>query len=206
MDYKTLKVDGKELLRMNLQTFSDGGEGGDTGNAGEGGEGGQQQEPLTLDAVQKMIQSETDKVRSKLHDIIKEKDNQLEALKNEKLTDDEKKALKEQEYAKNLADREQALRLSENKHFATQSLISEGLNPKWLDLVTGAGDERTTQLIALIKEIKAEDDEKVLDTYRQSTGRHHQQGSQGGVSSLAAQLAEKANNHGATTLNAWGKK
>ena len=49
------------------------------------------EEPLTMEMVQKMIQSESDKVRTEYSKKLKEKEKEIEKIKVEKMTDEEKK-------------------------------------------------------------------------------------------------------------------
>lgn len=69
--------------------------------------------PEQLEAIQKMVQGAGDQVRTEYTKKNKDLNDELERLKKEKMTAEEKAAYERQQYEKDLADREQTLLLGQ---------------------------------------------------------------------------------------------
>lgn len=99
--------------------------------------------------IEKMIQSAVDRATNKLGNENKRLRNQLESLKNEKLSDDELKEFKLREREADVADREAKLKEKESQLFAIKAIKDAGLDDgssNALDLVdfVMTDDEETT--------------------------------------------------------------
>lgn len=103
--------------------------------------------PLTIEDVQKMIQSETDKVRTEYSKKLKDKDKELESIKVEKMTEEEKKAheieMTLQENAKLKADLLKASTVSK--------LASVTLPFEFAEFINGSNEEEVTVQVNNLK-------------------------------------------------------
>lgn len=154
-------------LKLPIQFFA--GEGGDGGEGGEGGDGGQaggdsgggqgnQQPTFTPEqqaAIDKLIQSQTDRIRTEYSKKSKDLQDTIEQLKNQGMT---KEQLKEQAEQK-LAEKEAAFAKEKATFYATQQLLDAKLDKRLLPFVAAtAGDDeetRNAQTDANIAEITA---------------------------------------------------
>lgn len=129
---------------------------------------------LTLEEVQKLIQSETDKVRTEYSKKNLDLQKLLDDEKKSKLSVEEQAALRQKE----LEDKELELQQKENKIFAIGALSEAEMPSTFLDFVTSDKDESTTERIKVLKE---EFDKavaaKVEETFKGS-GRKFQKGNE----------------------------
>lgn len=106
-----------------------------------------EQKPLTAEDVQKMIQSETDKVRTDYAKKLKEKDKELEAIKVEKMSEEEKKAHEiEQTLKENEALRAQLLQAS-----TIAKLSSVSLSHEFAEFISGSNEEEVATKVNNLK-------------------------------------------------------
>lgn len=165
-----MKLNEKDLRKnwlsvKGLQVFSDGGDGGSDGGDG-GSDGGGKDEPKTLtpEEVRKMIQAETDKVRTEYSKKNKDLEKLLDAEKKSKMSEQEKFELAQKE----LAEKQSELQKEKNGIHAIKELNNAELPSTFLDFVTSTeGDEKTTELVQTLK--KAFDDAvaaKVDETFK----------------------------------------
>lgn len=108
-------------------------------------------EPPTIDdeKLEKLIQAKVDRITSKLG---KEKaglQKQLEQLKRDKLTDDERKQLEISEKEQEIAERERALLEKENRLYAIKSIKAAGL------------DDGSDQSLELVEFVLADETEEI---------------------------------------------
>lgn len=103
--------------------------------------------PLTLEEVQRMIQSETDKVRTDYAKQLKDKQTELEKLQREKLTDEQKAALDLENAKKDIQDRETALLKREVELHAVDAIGKKGLPSNFREFLLGANVEETDKRI-----------------------------------------------------------
>lgn len=162
--------------------------GGDLGNGGTGD--GKVQEngainedttstndkPLTLEDVQKMIQSETDKVRGEYSKKLKDKDKELEEVRLSSMTEDEKKA----EMLKNATtelEKKQAELLHKELTLGTIDLLKENdlpLDAK--DFLLGKDLESTKANVEAFKNMFATALEQAVTERFKQTGKEHVEG------------------------------
>lgn len=112
----------------------------------------QQTKSITEDDIQKMIQSATDKVRTEYSQKLKDLSTQYDTLKNEKLTDEEKLTLKEQQLAEQTRAFEQ-----QKLDFEFVNHLSEAKLPAKLNSFIPGSDiekkkENLTSLMEMINE------------------------------------------------------
>ena len=149
----------KELLRrMNLQLFA----GGD--NQDDQGLGDNQQQddkddkqdqdkPLTMEEVQRMIQSETDKVRTEYSQKLKDAKAEAERLAKEKMTEEEKAEFERQKLQKELQEKEQVL-LERELNLLAVDLLTEAKMPlEFKEFVVGIDDETTKAKATTLKNL-----------------------------------------------------
>lgn len=156
---------------MNLQLFAgEGGEGGAAGGAGggEGGQGGGTGEgaggegnqdndpPDNLDPkvkayFEKMIQSETDKIRTKYTQEKQNLEKELNGLKRKHMTEQERLDHERQEKERVLQERERELTRKSLELVATTELATAGLPVEFRDLVVGVDEKDTKNRIQTVK-------------------------------------------------------
>ena len=165
--------------KLNLQLFAEGGENVDTGATNEGATDTTEEtkEELTLEQVQKMIQSETDKVRTEYSKKLKALEREKEELEKAKMTEEEKAKYELEKYQKELAEKEKAIALKELTIITGDLLKENGLPFEFRDFLIGTDEEDTKLKISLFKKewdraIKAE----VEDRFKAS-GREINKGS-----------------------------
>ena len=186
-------------LRLgDFQYFNSGGEGGQAGGedpgagAGEPGAGGNEPpKTLTYEDVQKMLQSETDKIRTEYSKKNAELQKLLDAEKNSKLTEQEKLELAQ----KQIAEKEAELQKEKNGIHAVKELENAEMSTKFLPFVTSESDEKTTELVQTLKAIfDAAVSEKVDDTFK-GTGRKVPNGKGTIVNTNPTDFSEIAKKH-----------
>jgi phenylalanyl-tRNA synthetase alpha subunit len=122
------------------------GEGG-RGNNNEGGSNG-----LTLEEVKKLIQSETDKVRTEYSKKLKAAQEELEKLKTEKMTAEERAKYEQEKLEQELREREQKLLEREVKLHTVDKLRELNLPLEFRDILAGPDIETTEERIKTFAE------------------------------------------------------
>lgn len=150
----------KELLekRMNLQLFA-GGDNQDEQNPGDNqhqddkDKAKDKDKPLTMEEVQRMIQSETDKVRTEYSKKLKDAQAEAERLAKEKMSEEEKADFERQKLQKELTEKEQAL-LERELNLKAIDLLTEAKMPlAFKEFVIGADEETTKARVATLKSL-----------------------------------------------------
>ena len=150
----------KDLLnRMNLQLFAEG-DNQDDQNTGDNQQQdeniedkGQEDKPLTMEEVQKMIQSATDKVRTEYSRKLKEAQAELERLKADKMTEEEKAKYEQEKLQKELQEKEQAL-LERELNLLAVDLLTEAKMPlEFKEFVVGVDEETTKAKVTTLKNL-----------------------------------------------------
>lgn len=195
-----MKKKFEPAYRLNLQFFAEGEGGTDEGGTSESGaETTETAKALTAEDIQKMIQSEVDKVRTKSAKELKAAEEKVKALQNEKLTEQEKFELAQQE----LAEKTKTLQERENIIFAKDALVAAELDPSFLDFVRAGDEEGTT---AKVQALKTSYDKAVaagIEAHIKSTGRSFTKGSGPTESSMASSIAEQMNKQQTPANNGW---
>ena len=168
----------KELLRrMNLQLFA----GGDDQDEQDTGDNQQQDDkqdkqdqdkPLTMEDVQRMFQSETDKVRTEYSRKLKEAQAELERLKAEKMTEEEKAKYEQEKLQKELQEKEQALLQRELNLLAVDLLTEAKMPLEFKEFVVGVDEEATKAKVATLKKLWTDALEKAVQERFKEKGRN----------------------------------
>lgn len=113
--------------------------------------------------VDKLIQSETDKVRTKYSGELKGVQDELGKLKLGAMSAEQQALFLAQQSQNDLASREEAIKLKELDFGTKELLVTKGLKPELAVLLTGKTmEERTAQLEVLSKAMNLEVKEKVV--------------------------------------------
>ncbi len=106
---------------------------------------------MDTEMLEKLVQAKVDKITSKLGKEKAELQRQLEQLKKDKLTDDEKKQFEISEKEQEIAERERALLEKENRLYAIKAIKAAGLDD---------GSDISLELIDFVMA----DDPSIIDT------------------------------------------
>jgi len=111
------------------------------------------QEPsvMTEETVRKLIQSETDKVRTKYSQELKEKQDTIESLQKEKMTAAQLREYEQKQLTERLAAKEKELNDKEVSIHARDKLVAEGLDISFVEFVKADTKEKTEERIKILK-------------------------------------------------------
>lgn len=178
------------LDRIDLQFFADGGN-QDDNDAGDDqgqedtddkdeGQDKDDKKPLTMEDVQRMIQSETDKVRTEYSQKLKDAKAEAERLAKEKMTEEEKAEFERQKLQKELEEKERAL-LERELNLLAVDLLTEAKMPlAFKPFVVGADEEATKAKVATLKNLFNSELEKAVQERFKEKGRNpHDTGGDG---------------------------
>jgi hypothetical protein len=171
----------KELYRLNLQYFSEGEEGGESGQdepGGEGEESKQQEKALTMEDVQKLIQAEADKVRTKAAKEKKTLQDELDATKTANMTAEQKAKHDLEKLQNEVNEKAKALQERENKLYAIDELRGAELDNDFLPFVLAESDEITSERVQTLKSVFMKAVAKANENTYKDTGREFKKGSQ----------------------------
>lgn len=136
------------------QTGGQGDLGDDPGTGAEGGAGNagsftddQIQSFLENEQVQKFFQSETDKVRTAYAQKLKSKEDELEALKVEKMSEAQKKEYEIQKRENQIKEKESVLTRQQIEIAATNALVEKDIPLSYRPFVLGATAEETVEKV-----------------------------------------------------------
>lgn len=113
----------------------------------EPGKGADVAQTLKLEDVQKIVQSETDKVRTDLYQKLKAKETEIETLKKSQMSEKELREYKE----KQLQEKERELLQKELVIVATDSLKDSGLPIEFREFVLSDNAENTKARVLALK-------------------------------------------------------
>lgn len=151
----------------------DNGEPNETDNS-EGGTS--EQETLKIEDVKKMIQSETDKIRTEYSKKLKQKDSELEKAKKEKMTDAERKEYELNQMKDDLTKREKEL-LDKEMSLKTIDLLKDNELPlEARDFVKGQDEESTKSNVEAFKDMFNQAVEMAVQNKFKLSGKHHKSG------------------------------
>lgn len=115
------------------------------------------QEPLTLDSIEKIVQSRVDKITAELGKKNATLQKELDKAKREKLSEDEIRKLEMADREKALSEKEQALLERENRLFAIKAIKEIGLDDgsqqslDLVDFVMSDSEETITERVKAFK-------------------------------------------------------
>lgn len=102
----------------------------------------------SLEEIQKMIQSETDKVRTEYTTKLKESQTELERLKTEKMTDEQKAEHERQKWETEKAEKEKELNNREIALHTVDKLTDAKLPLSFKSFLAGPSKEDTDKIVA----------------------------------------------------------
>ncbi len=109
--------------------------------------------------IERLINARVEKAMEKANKDKSELEKQLDKLRKEKLTAEEVRRLEDEKRAKDLAEREAALKEKENRYYAVSAIKKAGLDDgsdtalKVVDLVMGEDESNIDKKIASLKEL-----------------------------------------------------
>lgn len=130
------------------------------------------------DNIERLIKVRVDKAMEKANKDKSELEKQLEKLKREKLTAEEVKKLEDEKKAKDLAEREAALKEKENRYYAVSAIKKAGLDDgsdtalKVVDLVMGTDESEINNKITALKELVSKIVESKVNEKFKAAGRN----------------------------------
>lgn len=131
------------------------------------------EQPLTLEAVQKMIQSETDKVRGEYSKKLKDKDKELEDIRLSSMTEEQRKA-EEIKKAQSELEKQRAELTVKTLALETVDLLKANELPlEAKDFLIGKDSDTTKANIEAFKTMFATALEAEVQKRFQSTGKEH---------------------------------
>jgi len=166
---------------MNLQLFAEpGGEPDPENPENKGGEPTPEDKPLTMEEIQKMIQSETDKVRTEYSQKLKDAKAEAERLAKEKMTEEEKAEFERQKLQKELEEKERAL-LERELNLLAVDLLTEAKMPlAFKDFVIGQDEETTKARVTTLKNLwNAALEQAVQERFKEKGRNPHDTGGDG---------------------------
>lgn len=163
----------EKFLKMNLQYFGDEGE---QDPPQEPSEEKNDDEPFTMDDVKKLLQSETDKIRTEYSKKLKQKEKEFENFKKEKMTDEEKKKYEFEQLQSQLSEKEKSLNAKEMTLFTIDALKENSLPLEAKDFLLGSDQESTLNNINAFKQMFDSAVTNAVETTIKSTGKEHKKG------------------------------
>lgn len=133
--------------------------------------------PLSLEDVQKMIQSETDKVRGEYSKKLKDKDAELEDIRKSTMTDAEIKAEEKKKLEESLSKRETELLHKELTLDTIDMLKQSDLPIEFKDFLIGKDADATKSNVESFNKVFKEQLEIMVKERFKGTGKDHNEGS-----------------------------
>ena len=134
---------------------------------------------LTVDEIQKLLQSEADKIRTEYSKKIKalesEKEAEKERLLKEKMTEDEKQKFEMNKLQKDLADKEAAIRQKELNLKAIELLKENEIDINFRDFVIGNDEKSTIAKVENLKKLWQEALQSAVEGKFKDNGRQPQE-------------------------------
>ncbi len=127
--------------------------------------------------VRKAIQSEVDRVRTKYVQELKKANDEIEGIKKERMTDEEKRRFELDKREREIAEKDKLLQQAARKERAREGLKAEELEDDLVDMVLGDSDEATSERIKKIKAYLIKREQKLKDEFLRQTGRTVKQAS-----------------------------
>lgn len=118
-----------------------------------------EQNAFSMDDIRKLIQSEVDKVRTKYSNEKSILQKELDNLKREKLTEDERRQLELEDKERAIAEREQSLLDKENRLYTIKAIKAAGLDDgsdkalELVDFIISDSQEKIDERVKVFSEI-----------------------------------------------------
>ena len=126
---------------------------------------------LTTEDIQKMIQSETDKVRTEYSKKLKALEAEKEELLKEKMTEEEKNKFEQEKRAKELADKEKLIQEREIRLKAINLLQKNEMPIIFQDFVLADSEENVEKKVMTLKEIWKKEMQEAIENKFKDHGR-----------------------------------
>lgn len=180
---ENLEVENKEAVEVNGNEDTKVNNGTDTNTNGSA------EETLTEEMVKKLIQSETDRIRTEYSKRLKEKDAQIEEIKKSKMTEQEKAEYEHNILQQQLEERERALQEKEEAFMRSQlelqtiDLLKENNLPlEAKTFLVGTNIDVTTENISAFKDMFDNAVENVIKERIKGTHKEYKEtGNAGGI-------------------------
>lgn len=131
----------------------------------------EEKEQINMDDIKKLIQSETDKVRTEYSKKLKSLEKEKEDLLKEKMSEDEKKAFEFEQLQKELSDKEKAIQERE-LNLKTIELLKESELPlEFRSFVVGIDEDTTIKNVEAFKAQWQQSIKEEVDKRFKASGR-----------------------------------
>lgn len=127
--------------------------GGPDDKSGEKGAGSGENVPLTAEAVQKMIQAETDRVRTEYSKKMRKIEDEKDALIKDKMSESEKKDFELQKREREIREAEGRLLQSNIEIEATNALSAAEIPLSFKEFVVGDSVEKTKEKVTNLQKL-----------------------------------------------------
>lgn len=166
------------LFMMDLQLFATD-EGGATGGTDtQGHTGGTETDEteakgdaLTADDVQRMIQSETDRVRTEYVQKLRAAEAERDELKKQAMSEQERQQYEAEQRAKELEEKDRLLRKRELELYAVDQLRAKELPLEFRDFVVADDEDATSARLDTLNKLFSEAVEKAVAARFAESGR-----------------------------------
>lgn len=161
------------------------------------------QEPLSIEAIERLVQSRVDKITAEMGKKNATLQKELDKAKKEKMSDDEVRKLELADKEKALTEKEQALLERENRLFAIKAMKENGLDDgdprslELIDFVMAGNEEAITERVKAFKGlvdrfVNARVDQTFKANGRVPNGSGKASGGASGENNIALELGKKA--------------
>jgi hypothetical protein len=130
-----------------------------------------QDKPLTMEDIQKMIQSETDKVRTEYSKKLKALEAEKEELLKEKMTEEEKRKFEQEKKDKELLEKEQQIKERELKLKAIDLLQENEMPISFQEFVLAGDEEEIGKRIISLKSLWQKEMQEAIEGKFKEHGR-----------------------------------
>lgn len=153
-------------------------------------------QPLTAEMVQKMIQSENDKVRTEYTKKLKAVESEKEEILKKSMSDEEKRQYELDQMQKQLEEKEQAITTREMTIKTVDLLKDNDMPLEFRDFITATSEEELTEKITKLKTVWNEALKQHVEGTFKAGGREPQRNMQSAMTEL--QKLEDAYNKATT--------
>ena len=157
-----------------------------------GATGSANEQPLTMEMVQKMIQSETDKVRTEYSKRLKAADVEKEELIKQKMTEEEQRQYELDQLQKQLQEKEQAITQKEMTIKTVDLLKDKGLPLDLKAFVTASDESELESKIETLEKVWNSTIKQAVESKFKDSGREPHRGGMETKTELE-ELREKMN-------------
>ena len=172
---------------MNLQLFAEPAETvepKETVDQGATDEAKETEKPLTLEMVQKMIQSENDKIRTEYTKKLKAVETEKEEILKKSMSDEEKRQYELDQMQKQLEEKERAITHKEMTIKTVDLLKANDLPLEFRDFITANTDDELTDRITKLKSVWLDAIKAHVDGTFKAGGREPQRNIAGNMTEM----------------------